>query len=93
MDLKDIRCKITEIDLQIIDLLSKRMSLAPTLVMCKKKHNIAIFQPEREKQIHSRYWKSAVGKKINPELVRKIFELIITEMRNLQYEVMRNERS
>lgn len=87
----EIRQQITEIDLKIIDLLSERMSLVPNLVKYKKENDQSIFQPERETQMHNRYWKTAVEKQINPEFVRRIFGIIIDEMRRLQYEVRDNE--
>ncbi len=87
MELKEIREQITEFDNQIILLLSQRLSLVPSLISYKKKFNLSIFQPEREKQLHSRYWKKAIENHINPELVRQIFELIIEETRKLQLEM------
>ena len=91
MDLDEIRNKLTEIDLQIIENLSQRISLVPSLVEYKKDHKISIFQPEREKQMHNKYWRLAAEKRINPELVRKIFELIIAEMTKLQNGLINNE--
>lgn len=85
MELDEIRSHLLEIDQQIIELLSQRISLVPNLVRYKREHNISIFQPEREKQMHSKYWKLAVEKRINPEIVRQIFEIIIEETRKLQF--------
>lgn len=84
MKLKDIREEISSIDMQILDLIEKRFEFIPKLVEEKKREKIPAFQPARENQMHGLYWSSAIKKRINPELIRKIFDLIITEMRELQ---------
>lgn len=87
MDLTEMRTIITKIDQEIIHLISERISLVPNLVDYKNEFKISIFQPEHEKQLYSKYWQIAVERKVNPELVRQIFELLIEETRNLQYEM------
>ena len=91
MNLREIRDRINSIDYQIIDLVSKRISLVPDLTCYKQENNLTPFQAEREKQMHRRYWQIAIEKKINPELVRKIFDLIISESTKLQEEMMQHE--
>ena len=86
MDLQEIRQKISVIDQQIIDLISERIALVPNIVQCKKEHQLTVFHPEREKQLCSSYWRLAVEKRINPELIQEIFFLIFSEMRKLQEE-------
>ena len=88
MNLKEIREEITEIDEKIIQLLGNRFKLIPEIIEEKQKANLAIFQPEREKQMHQRYWTLALEQKINPELIRKIFDHIIREMRLIQEEIL-----
>ncbi|MHA1975870.1 MAG: chorismate mutase [Candidatus Hodarchaeales archaeon] len=85
MELDELRSHLSDIDQQIIELISQRISLVPDITRYKKEHNISIFQPEREKQMHSKYWKLAVEKRINPEIIRQVFEIIIEETRNLQF--------
>lgn len=86
MNLKEIRAEISQIDEEILNLLGRRFKLIPNIIEEKKKFGLAVFQPEREKQMHQKYWKMALNENINPELVRKIFDLIITEMREIQEE-------
>ncbi len=84
MDLDEIRNEISEIDHQIIEFLSQRFSLVPYINEYKKENNISIFQPEREKQMYKKYWKLAIEKNINPDIIQQLYEIIIGESRRLQ---------
>ena len=90
MNLEEIREEITDIDLSIIELIAKRLSLIDSIVEIKRANNLSAFQPEREKELQRKYWNVAVEKRINPELIRKIFELLIEEMRFIQERMMHN---
>lgn len=91
MKLQEIREKIQAIDKEIIELIAERISYIPTIVNCKKEQNLPVFQPEREKQLYEQYWQIAVEKKINPELIREVFDRIIFESTRLQEECRKNE--
>ena len=86
MNLQEIRTKISQIDEEIINLLGKRFQLIPHIMSEKKKQNLAVFQPEREKQMHQKYWNLALKEHLDPEMLRQIFDLIIREMRTIQEE-------
>ena len=86
MNLQEIRTRISQIDEEIIILLGKRFQLIPHIMSEKKKQSLAVFQPEREKQMHQKYWNLALKEHLNPEMVRQIFDLIIREMRTIQEE-------
>lgn len=84
LNLSEIRHQISCVDEDIIDLLATRMSLVPSLIEFKRENQIPIYQPEREKEILTKYANLAQKYTLNPALVQKIFDLIITEMRELQ---------
>ncbi len=84
MELDEIRNEISGIDHQIIEFLSQRFSLVPHINKYKKENNISIFQPEREKQMYKKYWKLAIERNINPDIIQQLFEIIIGESRRLQ---------
>jgi chorismate mutase len=91
MTIKQIRSEIEEIDQQIIMLIAKRISLLPKIIDYKKQQHLNIFQPEREKQLFQKYWCLARERHLNPEFVRKLFELIIEESRNQQEDLLDEE--
>lgn len=77
------RIKIDEVDTAILDALSKRGDLALEVLEIKMKLNAPIYNQVREEAVISR----AVGAYKGPlpaESVRKIFEVIMEEHRNLQ---------
>ena len=73
-------------------MLAKRLSIAQTISDYKKKNNLSVFQPEREKQMFKNYWNKAVEKKINPQLILQVFELVIDEMKEIQREMISNAK-
>lgn len=91
MDLDSIRKDIKEIDIEIIELISKRLALISIISQTKRDKNISTFQAEREKQMYRQYWNLAVEHKINPELVRQVFDLIMSESRKIQQELLTSE--
>jgi chorismate mutase/prephenate dehydratase len=51
MELEELRVKIDELDEQLRSLLKERMEVSVQVGEYKKKNNVAIFHPEREKEI------------------------------------------
>ena len=89
MNLEEIRANITSIDEKIIDLIQQRFAMISDIIEEKQKTNIPTFQPARENQMHREYWSMAINRKLNPELIRQIFELIISEMRTTQEKLIK----
>jgi len=81
LNLAEIRETLTHIDVEILNLLSKRFQLIPAIVAEKQKLALASFQPEREKELFQLYETQAQQKGLNPEFVQRIFALIFDEMR------------
>ena len=50
-ELKELRKEIDRIDKQIISLIDERMKISLKVGETKKKNNIPIFDPEREKEV------------------------------------------
>ncbi len=84
MNLEEVRRRINYVDEDIIDLIANRINLVPALIEIKSKNAIPVYQPERERQLSEKYLRLAKENDISPELIQKIFNLIITEMRSLQ---------
>ena len=79
--LKEIRGKIDNIDIEILDLLEKRFKLAMTTKKFKKK----VADTNREKEIIKCVLKrSGKLKLLNQKFVKKIFKSIISESKRMQ---------
>lgn len=85
------RTVISDIDYQIIDLLSQRMKLSEVIGGVKKKNNIAIFQPERWKVITEYANQKAEETGMNKEFIEKLFKAIHEESIEVQNSVMINK--
>ena len=88
MNLEEVRRRINYVDEDIIDLIANRLNLVPALVQIKTKKSMPVYQPEREQHLSEKYLRLAEENDISPELIQKIFNLIITEMRSLQNQKM-----
>ena len=51
MNLEEIRVKLDEIDKELVEVVAKRIALIPSVAEYKKENNVAIYDPEREKEI------------------------------------------
>ena len=49
MDLQDLRCKIDEIDDELVTLFTKRMEISAQIAEYKKANNLPILMPARER--------------------------------------------
>lgn len=81
-DLVIIRNKIDKIDDRIVNLLNKRGILAQKIGNLKKKENIDIQQPQREKEIIKRMKKKS--KILNHMNIEKIWKDIIDACKYMQ---------
>ena len=77
MEIEDIRKKIDETDKEIVQLIAKRQSYAPIIAATKKKKGIPILQSKREADILSSRKSLAEASGLDPDLILKIFNLIL----------------
>ena len=78
LDIEDWRIEIDKIDERLIELLNERSKCAIAIGRIKRKRGMAVYSPQREKQVISH----VIGKNDGPldsEAVRRLFERIIDE--------------
>jgi len=88
MELPEIREHLDRLDNALLTILAERMSFIPKVAEYKKKNNVVRYQPEREKQIFEAKEEIAKKLKLNPELVKKIFETIIEDAHRIEKEII-----
>ncbi len=88
-----LRHQIDSIDYQIIELLAHRMEIVKEIGRYKNKHDIAIFQLERWKQIQESRSKLAQKLELDPEFIMKIMEIIHKESINVQSKINNNGKN
>lgn len=82
------RTLISDIDFQLINLLSNRMKISEAIGLTKKENNIAIFQPERWKIITEYAVQKAKETGMSKDFIEKIFKAIHEESIEVQNNIM-----
>lgn len=82
-EIEQLRDEIDKIDSKILLLLNMRSNLALKIGEIKKKYNLPVYDPEREKNIIERLLKENSGPLDNNAIIR-LFERIIDEARRLE---------
>lgn len=85
-ELKKLRKQIDQIDETILELINKRALLAKEVGEIKKKNNLPIFVPSREKEIFERIEKLNKGPLSN-DTVKHIFREIISACRSIEENI------
>lgn len=76
-EIEEFRRKIDQIDQDILELLSKRLSLVKEIGDIKHREGVSIYQPERIKKVISSRCQWGKAKAIRTDLVRELFECLI----------------
>ncbi|MGA8026332.1 MAG: chorismate mutase [Bryobacteraceae bacterium] len=82
-DLERCRVHIDDLDLRLLDLINQRTTIVEEIGRIKQDLHLAIYEPKREDQVFA----NVVGHNHGPlphDAVKRIFERIIDEMRNVQ---------
>lgn len=85
------RTLISDIDFQLIQLLSQRMKISEGIGTLKKENNIAIFQPERWKIIAEYATAKASESGMSKDFIEKVFKAIHEESIEVQNSIMINK--
>jgi chorismate mutase len=81
--LAECRKNIDRIDLQLLALLNERARVAELIGTVKREHAMPVYEPKREEQVYKNIFENNHGP-LPADAVRRIFERVIDEMRNLQ---------
>ncbi|QOW09400.1 3-deoxy-7-phosphoheptulonate synthase [Kaistella flava (ex Peng et al. 2021)] len=81
------RTLISDLDFQLIELLSQRMKVSEKIGSLKKDNNIAIFQPERWKVITEYAIQKADESGMSAEFIEKVFKAIHEESIEVQNSI------
>lgn len=73
------REKINRVDSSILDLLAQRLIICKEVAHYKKKHQIAMMQPQRVEMVKQRCVDLGLTKGLRPEFIRDLYSLIIGE--------------
>jgi chorismate mutase len=81
--LGECRIKIDEVDVRILALLNERTRVVEQIGRIKRELAWPIYEPKREDEVFRNVTVNNTGP-LPPEAVKRVFERIIDEMRNVQ---------
>jgi chorismate mutase len=85
--LAECRKQIDVLDIQILGLLNQRTRVVEEIGRIKQKLSLPIYEPRREDQVFHNVTTNNHGP-LTAEAVKRVFERIIDEMRNIQRDKM-----
>lgn len=83
-----IRLKISQLDDELLEILSKRMQLVEEIGKYKKENNITILQAERWNKITEQAIEKGANRGLSSEFVKKYYDAIHIESINHQKKIM-----
>jgi chorismate mutase-like protein len=87
MNIADWRCKIDELDRQLVRLINERAQCALQIGRLKRNSDMPIYEPDRERVIFENIRRNNQGPLTNVQLTQ-IFERLVDVMRQIQGEEM-----
>ncbi len=84
--LAECRRQIDILDVRLLELLNQRTRIVEEIGRIKQHLSLPIYEPKREEQVFSNVTSHNSGP-LSSEAVKRVFERIIDEMRNIQKEV------
>lgn len=85
--LAECRQKIDAVDLRLLVLLNERTRIVEEIGRIKQNLSLPIYEPKREDQVFHNVTSNNKGP-LSAEALKRIFERIIDEMRNIQRDKM-----
>lgn len=82
-DLANCRERIDAVDVKLLELLNQRTSIVEEIGRIKQALALPIYEPRREDQVFANVLRNNRGP-LTAEAVKRLFERIIDEMRNVQ---------
>ncbi|MDR0887785.1 MAG: chorismate mutase [Candidatus Methanoplasma sp.] len=90
MDLEELRNKIRETDIEILELMKKRIDLAIEVGKYKKDHKEGVRNLSVEEKVIKRYREFAEENGIDPDFAEEICKLLMKESVNVQEALIEN---
>ena len=83
MEIADWRKRIDEIDAQLAELLCERSRCVIEIGKIKRRQNLPVYDPEREKEVLAKIIKDNRGP-LESKALRRLFERILDESRRVE---------
>ena len=84
LELAEFRNIIDRIDDEIMENVFERIGLMGDLAEYKKKNNIPVFDPAREREVIARITKKGIEYGLSDEFIKKVYQALIDESKRIQ---------
>jgi chorismate mutase-like protein len=91
MTLEDLRRDIDRVDEVLVRLLNERARCVCEIGKLKKTQGVAVYQPDREKDVLRHVREVATEGPLGPDAIARLFERIIDEARRLERRVVHGD--
>src|SRR5215469_6989586 len=88
--LEEFRVRIDDLDRRIVELLNERTSVVENIGRVKREAQLPVYEPKREELVFENVTSCNSGPMTDGAL-RRIFERVIDEMRQIQRERMKSD--
>lgn len=86
--LEEYRAQIDALDRELIDILARRIRVIKAVGHLKAQENISVVQSARAEEVKRRNAQLAAEKGINPEFVRRFYDMLIDHAHEIENEIM-----
>ena len=86
--LEEYRKQIDALDIELIDVLAKRIDVVRKVGDLKAVTDIAVVQPTRAQAVKDRAAEMGVSKGLDEAFVRKLYDLMIDHAHELEHDIM-----
>lgn len=92
MNLAEFRAEIDEVDVQIVNLLARRVAICKGVAEWKLRNSVPVMQPARVAEVRERRARLAAELGLNPGFVDRLYQEIIAEMCRLEEQWVDNRQ-
>jgi len=85
--LEEFRAQIDALDIELIDVLARRMDVVRKVGELKAKDGISVVQAERAQAVKDRAARMGLAKGLNDTFVRQIYDLMIDHAHDLERDI------
>lgn len=92
-ELENYRKQIDEIDIELIDVLSRRFEIVRAVGELKSKTGLSVVQAKRAEAVKKRAAKMGKEKNLDPAFVRRLYELMIDHAHELENHILEKAKA
>ena len=87
----ELRQRIDFLDKALLNILIQRLAIIPLVTKIKKKQDLCVYQPNREKNIYKslEYYSKQNG--VDSEFLKAIFAIIINQSKQIEHALMKQD--